>query len=96
MQAILALEDGRIFRGQGYGHPGECRARLFLILLLPDIRKSQPIPPMPVKSSFSQIPKSGTTAPTRQTTSRPAFYRGTDRPRVLGRQFQLALRAGHR
>ncbi len=24
MQAILALEDGRIFRGQGYGHPGEC------------------------------------------------------------------------
>ncbi|HWG19933.1 MAG TPA: glutamine-hydrolyzing carbamoyl-phosphate synthase small subunit [Terracidiphilus sp.] len=22
--AILALEDGRIFRGQGYGHPGEC------------------------------------------------------------------------
>jgi carbamoyl-phosphate synthase small subunit len=24
MQAILALEDGRIFRGQGYGHPSEC------------------------------------------------------------------------
>src|ERR1700739_210346 len=24
MQAILALEDGRIFKGQGYGHPGEC------------------------------------------------------------------------
>jgi len=24
MQATLALEDGRIFRGQGYGHPGEC------------------------------------------------------------------------
>jgi carbamoyl-phosphate synthase small subunit len=24
MQAILALEDGRIFRGQGHGHPGEC------------------------------------------------------------------------
>ena len=24
MQAILALEDGRIFRGEGYGHPGEC------------------------------------------------------------------------
>ena len=24
MQAMLALEDGRIFRGQGYGHPGEC------------------------------------------------------------------------
>jgi carbamoyl-phosphate synthase small subunit len=23
MQAILALEDGRIFRGHGYGHPGE-------------------------------------------------------------------------
>ena len=24
MHAILALEDGRIFRGEGYGHPGEC------------------------------------------------------------------------
>src|SRR5450631_1104383 len=24
MQAILALEDGRIFHGLGYGHPGEC------------------------------------------------------------------------
>ena len=24
MQAILALEDGRIFPGEGYGHPGEC------------------------------------------------------------------------
>jgi len=24
MQAILALEDGRVFRGEGYGHPGEC------------------------------------------------------------------------
>ena len=24
MQAILALEDGRIFRGHGYGHPSEC------------------------------------------------------------------------
>src|SRR5205807_8079538 len=24
MQAILALEDGRIFRGKGYGAKGEC------------------------------------------------------------------------
>ncbi|MGB6687769.1 MAG: glutamine-hydrolyzing carbamoyl-phosphate synthase small subunit [Terracidiphilus sp.] len=28
MQAILALEDGRIFRGQGYGHPGECQGEV--------------------------------------------------------------------
>jgi len=28
MQAILALEDGRIFRGQGYGHPGESRGEV--------------------------------------------------------------------
>jgi carbamoyl-phosphate synthase small subunit len=28
MQAILALEDGRIFRGQGHGHPGECRGEV--------------------------------------------------------------------
>ncbi len=28
MQAILALEDGRIFLGQGYGHPGECQGEV--------------------------------------------------------------------
>jgi len=28
MQSILALEDGRIFRGLGYGHPGECRGEV--------------------------------------------------------------------
>src|SRR5215467_6503684 len=28
MQAILALEDGRTFRGQGYGHPGECQGEV--------------------------------------------------------------------
>src|ERR1700677_715922 len=28
MQAILALEDGPIFRGLGYGHPGECQGEV--------------------------------------------------------------------
>jgi len=28
MQAILALEDGRIFSGLGYGHPGECQGEV--------------------------------------------------------------------
>ena len=28
MQAILALEDGRIFRGQAYGHPSECQGEV--------------------------------------------------------------------
>ncbi|MGA9060707.1 MAG: glutamine-hydrolyzing carbamoyl-phosphate synthase small subunit [Terracidiphilus sp.] len=28
MQSILALEDGRIFRGHGHGHPGECRGEV--------------------------------------------------------------------
>src|ERR1035437_1046637 len=28
MQAILALEDGRIFRGLGYGRPGECQGEV--------------------------------------------------------------------
>ncbi|MGB9409195.1 MAG: glutamine-hydrolyzing carbamoyl-phosphate synthase small subunit [Terracidiphilus sp.] len=28
MQSILALEDGRIFRGHGYGAPGECRGEV--------------------------------------------------------------------
>src|SRR3984885_9512049 len=28
MQAILALEDGRIFRGHGHGHLGECQGEV--------------------------------------------------------------------
>ncbi len=28
MQAMLALEDGRIFRGEGYGAQGECRGEV--------------------------------------------------------------------
>jgi carbamoyl-phosphate synthase small subunit len=28
MKSILALEDGRIFRGLGYGHPGECQGEV--------------------------------------------------------------------
>ena len=28
MKAILALEDGRIFRGSGHGHPGECQGEV--------------------------------------------------------------------
>ncbi len=28
MHAILALEDGRIFKGLGYGHPGECQGEV--------------------------------------------------------------------
>ncbi len=28
MQAILALEDGRLFRGHGYGSPGECQGEV--------------------------------------------------------------------
>jgi carbamoyl-phosphate synthase small subunit len=28
MQAILVLEDGRIFRGEGYGAPGECQGEV--------------------------------------------------------------------
>jgi carbamoyl-phosphate synthase small subunit len=28
MQAILALEDGRLFSGQGYGAPGECQGEV--------------------------------------------------------------------
>ena len=28
MQAILALEDGRIFKGKGFGAPGECKGEV--------------------------------------------------------------------
>jgi len=28
MHAILAFKDGRVFRGEGYGHPGECQGEV--------------------------------------------------------------------
>jgi len=46
MQAILALEDGRIFRGKGYGAKGECYGEVVLILPSPVTRKFSPTPPI--------------------------------------------------
>ena len=55
MQAILALEDGRTSVATAMGTPANARAKLFLILLLPDTRESPPILPMPDISSFSKV-----------------------------------------
>ncbi len=48
MQAMLALEDGRIFRGKGFGAASEARRRSRLQYFADRaIRRSLPIPPMP-------------------------------------------------
>jgi len=39
MQSTLALEDGRIFHGQGYGHPGECGGEVVFNTSLTDYQE---------------------------------------------------------
>jgi len=61
MQAILALEDGRVFRGKGYGRKGRMSRRSsFLILLSTGYQEIFTDPSLRwAKSSFSPIRKSG-------------------------------------
>ncbi len=52
MQAILALEDGRVFRGKGYGAKGECYGEVVFNTSIPATRKFSPTPLTPDRSSF--------------------------------------------
>ena len=51
MQAILALEDGRVFRGKGYGAKGECSGEVVFNTSITATRKFSPTLPMRDKSS---------------------------------------------
>ena len=73
MQAILALEDGKIFRGKGYGAKGECYGE---VVFNTSITGYQEIFTDP--SYCGQIvltnPKSAITAPIAKTMRRPSPY----------------------
>ncbi len=45
MQAILALEDGRVFRGKGYGAKGECYGEVVFNTSITGYRKFSPTLP---------------------------------------------------
>ena len=93
MQAILALEDGRIFRGKGYGAPRRMPRRsrfqyfhhrlsgnLYRSLLCWANRRSY------------QSRKSATTAPIPTDKRRKALHRGSDRARILCRSARTGAR----
>src|ERR1700758_2152496 len=45
MQATLALEDGRVFRGKGYGAKGECSGEVVFNPPIPGSQEIFPAPP---------------------------------------------------
>jgi hypothetical protein len=97
MQAILALEDGRVFRGKGYGAKGECRGE---VVFNTSITGYQEIFTDPSYSGTDRCPDQPRNRQLRHQSedneaTRP-YIEGTDRPRVLQGQFQLALAAGGR
>ena len=73
MQAILALEDGRIFRGLGYGHPSESLGEVVFNTSLTGYQEIATDPSYAGQIVVLTNPQIGNTAPTRRTTSRPGL-----------------------
>ena len=97
MQATLALEDGRVFRGKGYGAKGECYGE---VVFNTSITGYQEIFTDPsycgqiVVLTNPEIGNYGTNAEDNEANA--SVYRRIDCPRVFPSQFQLALAAGGR
>ncbi len=97
MQAILALEDGRIFRGKGYGAKGECYGEVVFNTSITGYQEIFTDPSYAgqiVVLTNPEIGNYGTNSEDNEAT-RP-YIEGLDRARVLARQLQLALAAGGR
>ncbi len=95
MQAILALEDGRIFRGQGYGSPGECQGEVVFNTSLTGYQEIATDPSYAgqiVVLTNPQIGNYGTNQADNE--SAEPYIEGLDRARILGDQLQLAFGAG--
>jgi len=73
MQAILALEDGRIFRGHGYGSLGECQGEVVFNTSLTGYQEIATDPSYAGQIVVLTNPRSATTAPIWQITSRPSL-----------------------
>ena len=97
MQAILALEDGRVFRGKGYGAKGECYGEVVFNTSITGYQEIFTDPSYSgqiVVLTNPEIGNYGTNAEDNEANA--PVYRGTDRARVLEGQLQLALAAGGR
>ena len=97
MQAILALEDGRIFRGKGYGAKGECYGEVVFNTSITGYQEIFTDPSYSgqiVVLTNPEIGNYGTNAEDNEADA--PLYRGTDRARVFAGQFELAFAAGGR
>ncbi len=97
MQAVLALEDGRIFRGKGYGAKAERSGEVVFNTSITGYQEIFTDPSYAgqiVVLTNPEIGNYGTTPDDQE--SAQAIYRRADRARVLARGFQLALAGGGR
>ena len=95
MQAILALEDGRIFHGKGYGAKGECYGEVVFNTSITGYQEIFTDPSYAgqiVVLTNPEIGNYGTNSDDNEAT-RP-YIEGPDRARVFARQLQLALAGG--
>ena len=89
MQAILALEDGRVFRGKGYGAKGECYGEVVFNTSITGYQEIFTDPSYSgqiVVLTNPEIGNYGTNHDDNEAT----------RPRVLESELELALAAGRR
>ncbi len=97
MQAILALEDGRIFRGEGYGAKGECYGEVVFNTSFTGYQEIFTDPSYAgqiVVLTNPQIGNYGTNSADNE--ANKPLYRRPGHARVFAHQFQLALSAGCR
>ncbi len=95
MQAILALEDGRIFRGESYGAKRECFGEVVFNTALTGYQEIFTDPSYAgqiVVLTNPQIGNYGTNAADNEA-SRP-YIEGLGHPRIFTHKLQLALAAG--
>ena len=97
MQAVLALEDGRIFRGKGYGAKGECYGEVVFNTSITGYQEIFTDPSYAgqiVVLTNPEIGNYGTNS--RRQRGESSVYRRADRARVLARELELALAGGGR
>ena len=97
MQAILALEDGRIFRGKGYGARGECYGEVVFNTSITGLQEIFTDPSYSGQIVVLTTPEIGNygTDPEANEANHP-YIEGLVVRRVLESQLELALAAGRR
>ena len=96
MQAILALEDGTVFRGKGYGAKGECYGEVVFNTSITGYQEIFTDPSYSgqiVVLTNPQIGNYGTNQEDNEATA--SVDRRPDRARVLESEFELAVAAGN-